>query len=292
MTEHYYLRLRGKVQGPIGESTLKEMIRQGRISRLHQISTDRLTWHSLAHNEQFFAPPKAAAVVGSDLGPEIPDEADFDPGYALDSTQSTGENPTAPAFAPPATYSPGRVGWEVDFGERISSILSDEQVLNLYQDGRIGPQTKVCRNSQLGRQWMSLAESGLLIGQTFDEDAYPAPHSSRQPVTRFAQHDRGREQNRPLMPHRGATILVLGILSWVLLPLLGFFAWSMGSRDLAMMKTGHMDPSGETITRVGYILGMIPAVIILAFVGLIFFVCDYRSVHLVTGVKLQLEATS
>ena len=40
-------------------------------------------------------------------------------------------------------------------------------------------------------------------------------------------------------------------------PPIGIAAWLMGSYDLSAMRTGRMDRSGESITRVGYILGII-----------------------------------
>jgi hypothetical protein len=61
-----------------------------------------------------------------------------------------------------------------------------------------------------------------------------------------------------LQPHRGATILVLGILGLLCTCLpLGIVAWIMGNSDLAAMREGRMDRSGEGITRAGQILGII-----------------------------------
>jgi hypothetical protein len=61
-----------------------------------------------------------------------------------------------------------------------------------------------------------------------------------------------------MKPHRGALILTLGILGFVLC---GIFtsipAWIMGSGDLKAMDAGQMDPSGRGLTQVGKICGMI-----------------------------------
>ena len=57
--------------------------------------------------------------------------------------------------------------------------------------------------------------------------------------------------------HRGALILSLGILGLLLTcPILSIMAWVMGAKDLAMMKSGVMDPAGRDMTRVGYFLGL------------------------------------
>ncbi|GIW79665.1 MAG: hypothetical protein KatS3mg105_1472 [Gemmatales bacterium] len=63
-----------------------------------------------------------------------------------------------------------------------------------------------------------------------------------------------------VQPHRGTLVLVLGILSLVVCAPLGIAAWIMGSNDLAAMRAGRMDPSGESMTQVGYVLGIIGTV--------------------------------
>lgn len=60
-----------------------------------------------------------------------------------------------------------------------------------------------------------------------------------------------------MTPHRGGTILTLGILSLVVCPLLGFWAWFKGDEDLEQMKRGKMDSSGRDITNAGRICGMV-----------------------------------
>jgi hypothetical protein len=73
------------------------------------------------------------------------------------------------------------------------------------------------------------------------------------------------EEHRMLPPHRGVLVLSLGILSLLLCGPLGVFAWVMGRRDLAAMRQGLMDRSGEGMTSVGTVLGIVGAVL--------FFVC-------------------
>ena len=70
--------------------------------------------------------------------------------------------------------------------------------------------------------------------------------------------------------HRGALILILGILGLLLTcPILSIMAWVMGAKDLATMKAGVMDPSGRDMTRVGYALGLFWSLVsILLMVGI------------------------
>ncbi len=71
----------------------------------------------------------------------------------------------------------------------------------------------------------------------------------------------------PLRPHRGAMILVLGILGLVICFILGIIAWVMASGDLRQMDAGLMDPSGRGLTQAGKILGIVATVLnLIAFV--------------------------
>ena len=82
-----------------------------------------------------------------------------------------------------------------------------------------------------------------------------------------------RRRRRDFRPHRGATILVLGILSLVLGALglvLGPIAWILGNSDLKAMRNGQMDPEGEALTNAGRVCGMVASIIGLVLLGICF----------------------
>jgi hypothetical protein len=61
-----------------------------------------------------------------------------------------------------------------------------------------------------------------------------------------------------ITPHRGPIIFILGLLGLVVgCPVFSFAAWAMATRDLAEMRSGRMDRSGEGLTLGGFILGLI-----------------------------------
>ncbi|MFG0243682.1 MAG: hypothetical protein ACF8R9_12925 [Phycisphaerales bacterium JB054] len=71
----------------------------------------------------------------------------------------------------------------------------------------------------------------------------------------------------PVMrPHRGSTVLTLGILSLVLNLgcgigwILGVIAWIMANGDLKSMDLHEMDPTGRGLTQGGKICGIISVV--------------------------------
>ncbi len=75
---------------------------------------------------------------------------------------------------------------------------------------------------------------------------------------------RRRRFRRDAAPHRAGTVLTLGILSLVCLPIIfGPLAWTMGNNDLKEMKAGRMDRSGEGMTRAGKICGIIATVLMI-----------------------------
>jgi len=69
---------------------------------------------------------------------------------------------------------------------------------------------------------------------------------------------RKRVRRSDLLPHRGTVVLVMGILSLVVMPIiLGPIAWVMANNDLKEMRAGRMDPEGESNTNAGRICGII-----------------------------------
>jgi hypothetical protein len=71
-----------------------------------------------------------------------------------------------------------------------------------------------------------------------------------------------------MKPHRGTTILILGILSLFCYGIiLGPIAFFMGTSDIKQMQEGQMDPSGMGITNAGRFIGLAGA--LLWIVGLV-----------------------
>lgn len=72
-----------------------------------------------------------------------------------------------------------------------------------------------------------------------------------------------------MRPHRGVTILILGLLSLVICGFFGPVAWIMGTRDLEEMRAGTLDPEGRTLTRVGQVLGVVGTLLAVVQVALV-----------------------
>jgi len=63
-------------------------------------------------------------------------------------------------------------------------------------------------------------------------------------------------------PHRGTTVLVLGILGLVACQICGIIAWVMANKDIPKMEAGTMDPEGLGQTKAGKICGIISVVLL------------------------------
>jgi hypothetical protein len=97
----------------------------------------------------------------------------------------------------------------------------------------------------------------------YDDDRRPR-YDRRDEYRRRGYRDYGGYGD--YRPHRGATVLVLGILSIVFcFPpvgwILGGIACGMGNTDMSQMNRGEMDPSGRGPTQGGLICGIIGLVL-------------------------------
>jgi hypothetical protein len=54
----YYVRIRGKVFGPLEEKQVVNLVRQGKLGRMNEISTDQRQWVRADEFEQFFPKPQ------------------------------------------------------------------------------------------------------------------------------------------------------------------------------------------------------------------------------------------
>lgn len=148
----------------------------------------------------------------------------------------------APVLAPPAAQLSPADGshWFLRTPEGpIYGPATEVDFQRWVQEGRVTPD---CFVSAGDNTWRPALE-------VFPELAAP-----RQKVSlRASAVEKLRKQ-----PHRGALILILGIMGIVTTcPIPSIMAWVMGSYDLGEMHMGRMDESGQGMTNVGRMLGMI-----------------------------------
>jgi len=118
--------------------------------------------------------------------------------------------------------------------------VADETFREWIRLGRVGPADMVWADGMPGWQPLSSVQHTLGVGLGPPRPS-PAPRVHR--------------------PHRGGTVLALGIVGLVVCWPCGAFAWSMGNADLRDIRAGRMDPTGEGMTQGGRICGMIATIL-------------------------------
>ena len=68
----YYIRVRGRVQGPFDLEQLKKLRQRGQFSRAHEVSSDQATWQSASILDAVFAAPKRATPAKVEPAPDEP----------------------------------------------------------------------------------------------------------------------------------------------------------------------------------------------------------------------------
>jgi hypothetical protein len=106
-------------------------------------------------------------------------------------------------------------------------------------EGRVTPDCFICPGDNT---WKPASE-------IFPELAAPRPKAALKPETIAALKRQ---------PHRGALILILGIMGILTTcPIPSIMAWVMGTHDLDEMRANRMDDSGYNMTASGRMLGLI-----------------------------------
>jgi hypothetical protein len=121
------------------------------------------------------------------------------------------------------------------------------------------PESAVQRREEGPRRPLPLEEDRPSRDWDDDEDDRLA---RRRRAYQQARYDRTRVE-----PHRGGTVLAMGIISLCLFCAqaigiaLGIAAAIMAHNDLAKMRDGRMDPTGESQTRTGQVCGILGVVV-------------------------------
>ena len=93
-----------------------------------------------------------------------------------------------------------------------------------------------------------------------------------------------RPMRRQGAPHRGGMILALGIIALVIFPwstiVCGPLAWVLGNFDLAEIRAGRMDESGEGMVQAGRVLGIVSTLLML---GTVLLVCLFIAMVSMAG---------
>lgn len=118
--ETYYIRVRGRVQGPFDLDQLKKLRERGQFSRAHEVSSDQATWQSASIMELVFAAPKRAA-----------------PAKVESATDQFAEVAAVSEAAPRPPSSPIKPTWHYTVGEEQYGPITLLELRKMLANGSI-----------------------------------------------------------------------------------------------------------------------------------------------------------
>lgn len=144
--EQYYVRIRGKINGPFDLAGLQKLAARGVVSRLHEVSADKITWTSASEYEQLFP-----SVGGRGASSAVAEETEDDGEYGLNTPPLPAPAPQYPpppsaagapsAYAATTAHTPGypNVGYQpvgyaappMNVGKSYSGMATASLVLSL-----------------------------------------------------------------------------------------------------------------------------------------------------------------
>ncbi len=143
-----------------------------------------------------------------------------------------------------------------------------------WPEWRLAPEIfpQISAGQQQGQQQQQ-AQQHVQTPQQFQQTGTAAgsPYASPAASSHMGYSGGAQGYNRGahLLPDRGTTILILGLLGLLVCAFFSIPAWIMGSSDLKEIDAGRRDPTGRGMTQAGMILGIIGCVLMMLGFGLI-----------------------
>lgn len=138
MTEKtYFIRWRGKMEGPFSLDDLKRRVSAGRLSRLHDISADQSSWQQAKDWPEIFPPVAEAPAQGKAQEAEA-----GEPQHALAPVEEGAEG--VPTLEEAVT-------WYCEKQGQVEGPYATEDILAMIEEGELGPDSRVCSSKNPDR---------------------------------------------------------------------------------------------------------------------------------------------
>ncbi len=254
MDEHFYIRMKGRVQGPFTPDELRQRASRQQFSRLYEISTDGDTWSRATSRPDLFpsiAPPELlteAPIVDVEL-----EELEPEPPVLLEPEPVEAQTPNL---------------WFYTRDSQEFGPTDFEDLAHLVRSGQVSTQ-EFAWTDGMG-DWVGIAEipglASLVSGGASTQSggtASPA-ESSRGDVVVIAS----------TTSSLAVTSLILGLLGWNLLFFVGsILAIVFGHSALRDIRASDGRVGGTGMATAGLVLGYIVLIgTLVTLIGLLFVV--------------------
>lgn len=155
MGTQYYIRIRGRVQGPFDDEKLRSLAQRGQFSRIHEISEDGVHWRSAREQPSLFT--AEATPVGSND----------------DTASASSSSPVRPEKV--ASGSVRNDGWYYQSGGQPQGPVDFVSLHELLASNRLSPDVEVWREGMVN--WTAanlvpgLLPGGAAVVQRTDRDS-------------------------------------------------------------------------------------------------------------------------
>lgn len=252
MATEYYIRVQGRVEGPLSLERIRLLVKRRQFSRFHEVSTDGKTWSRAGNDPTLFAePPKPVSRPGRPSDPSVP-EPDSSVDWlaaGLESIDGAGDSQAIPGeHDVSADAQAADDGWYYLDGESQQGPVLISELKALLESSRMGPEHYVWHPHL--ESWSPVSRVPRLAG------LIPASHTGgpvRQAGTTAASTT-GPTGVRPSSTTGTAVAsLVCALAGLACLPIVGSIAAVVLSHSAIKRRDAGAAPSSTA--TVGLILG-------------------------------------
>lgn len=197
---NYYVRIKGRIQGPFPVDKLQGMAKRGQLSRIHQVSEDREVWRKAAEYPELFAAPEGRS-----------------PSQKQRASSKVEDEKKVPNEAIPGSSSALEANWYVEHDGKPHGPMSFADLKGLFNSESYDSASLVWRDGM--QDWVSAESVDGLISVT----ALLGKIAVQKDVTAESKNSLDEQTMGILRDSRGWIILCAVILIvWSIL-------WSIGA---------------------------------------------------------------
>lgn len=162
MSDFYYIRVRGQMHGPYGTEQIQQLVRQGKVSRYHEISDDGNTWKKASEYAEFF--PQAATPVQS-VEPSIQTNQAAQPASVEQLLNLGNQGGVAGSYASDSV-------WRVARNNQELQPVQYSELQQMARNGHLSPGDQVWTSGM--PQWSTAGEIPGLFAANTGGNAVPS----------------------------------------------------------------------------------------------------------------------
>lgn len=231
MSEQLFIRMRGRIQGPLSLDQIQNLVRRGQFGRLHEVSDDGMQWVRASNYPQLFVKTAAPESSGA-----TPTERSNSPAGNRNVTQETsyaiadGAQPTVSGSHPAAEG--GKLWYYATETDEQVGPIDQADLIDLVRVGKVAEATRVW--SQGLADWQPLCEVAELASVLFPARSLRAGSARASEAGRVPQLS--QEGFRTLVMTR-PWVFFLSLLLWL------FVAASLVGTIVLFIQAGKLESS-------------------------------------------------